>query len=115
MPVCVYLGVFYSGEARLTGQDVLVSVLALVFRSLTLMTVKQLLGFLFLQTLRAEERIVMARSQCMTGEMGTQRNNGDSGDTWACLWGSREVKSKPGLVQVQGSCPYCLGDSFSQP
>lgn len=52
---------FLYGEARLTGQDVLVSVLALVFRSLTLMTVKQLLGFLFLQTLRAEERIVMAR------------------------------------------------------
>lgn len=61
------------------------------------MTVKQVLGFLFLQTLRAEESIIMARSQCMTGEVGTQRNSRDSGDTWACLWGSRELKSKPRL------------------
>lgn len=61
------------------------------------MTVKQLLGFLFLQTLRAEERTVVARSQWMVGEVGTRRNSGDSGDTWACLGGSREVKSKPRL------------------
>lgn len=65
------------------------------------MTVKQVLGFLFLQTLRAEDRTVMARSQCMTGEVGTQRNSGDSGDTWACSWGSREVKSKPRLAKFK--------------
>lgn len=36
-------------------QDVLVSILALVFRSLAFMTVKQLFGFLFLQALKAGE------------------------------------------------------------
>lgn len=77
-------GFFYSGEARLTGQYVLVSVLALIFRSLAFMTVKQVLGFLFLQALRAEERVVTARSQCMTGEVGTRRHSGGSDDTWAC-------------------------------
>jgi len=60
-------------------------------------TVKQVLGFLFLQTLRAEERTVMAWTQSMRGEVGTQWNRGDSGDARACLWGSREVKSKSGL------------------
>lgn len=81
---------FCSGEARLTGQYVLVSVLALIFRSLALMTVKQVLGFLFLQALRAEERIVMARSQCMTGEVGTRRHSGASDDTWTCCGGAEK-------------------------
>lgn len=81
---------FYSGETRLTGQYVLVSVLALIFRSLALMTVKQVLGFLFLQALRAEERIVMARSQHMTGEVGTRRHSGGSDDTWTCCGGAEK-------------------------
>lgn len=87
-------GVFYGGEARLTGQDVLVSVLALVFRPLTLVAVKQLLGFLFLQALRAE-KTVMARSQCMTKEVGTHSNSGDSGTHGRAY--RRAVKRKPRL------------------
>lgn len=113
MPFCVHLGFFYSGEARLTGQDVLVSVLALVFGSLALMTVKQVLGFLFLQALRAEERIVMARPQCMTGEVGTRRHSGGSDDTRACCGG--EVKTKPRLEKSEVCALTVFSDSLSQP
>lgn len=94
LPVCPFgFFLFNSGEARLTGQYVLVSVLALIFRSLALMTVKQVLGFLFLQALRAEERTVMARSQCMTGEVGTRRHSGGgSDDTWPAVGEQRSEK-----------------------